>query len=539
MVKHGTFTRGAALLGGVGLLCSALGSVYRILLASSISADGMAYYQIAYPIYSLLTVIATAGLPTAISKRVSECVAQGDYRNAQYFFQVAFGLLATVGCVAMVAVAALAGPIAVAQGIPGGRLPVLAIAPSLLLISLVSAYRGYFQGLQRMQPTAVSQVVEEVVKFAVGYALAVLWMQRGSMWAAVGALIGIPVSELCALLYMAIRYNRERPQLRGLIRQSPRVQRYAPRRAMRRELWRLALPITIGASVLPLITLLDNVMVINVLKSIGFSQQIAQTRFGLLTGMVSPVVYVPMAVASALQMSLVPTISASAVLQRPHEVEQNAAVGIKLSVLLALPCAAGLWMLGPPLLQTLFPSALMEADNLLAATGLIRAMSIGLMFLIVAQTATGILQGIGFADVPVKNLCKGAVVKVVVSYICLRMPGVNVVGAGVGTACCFAFAALANLRRCYRIIGMRVELKRTLVRPALATGVMSGTVYGVYVLVRNAWTVGGGVLLATLVGIAVYTLCMLRFGVIGSEECRLLPGGIKLEYWMHRIGWWK
>ncbi len=539
MSKHSPFTMGAALLGGVGLLCSALGSVYRILLASTISAEGMAYYQIAYPIYSLLTVIATAGLPTAISKRVSECVAQGDYRNAHYFFRVAFGLLLAVGCVATVAVAALAGPIAAVQGIPGGRMPVLAIAPSLLLIALVSAYRGYFQGLQCMQPTAISQLVEEIVKFAVGYTLAVLWIQKGSMWAAVGALIGIPASEVCALIYMAVRYRRERPQLRALIRQSPRVHRYAPRRAVRQELWRLALPITVGASVLPLITLLDNVMVINVLKSIGFSQQIAQTRFGLLTGMVSPVVYVPMAVASALQMSLVPAISASAVLRRPREVEQNAAVGVKLALLLALPCAAGLWLLGPPLLQTLFPASLAEADNLLAATGLVRSMSIGLLFLIVVQTATGILQGIGFPDIPVKNLCKGAVIKVVVSYICLRIPGVNVVGAGIGTACCFAFAALANLRKCYGIIGMKVQWRRTLVRPALATAVMSGAVYGVYALVRSVWSVGGGVLVATLVGIAVYALCVLRFGVIGREECRLLPGGIKLEYWMHRIGWWK
>ena len=166
---------------------------------------------------------------------------------------------------------------------PAGRFPILTIAPSFLLSALLSAYRGYFQGLQQMEPTAWSQLIEEIAKFAIGYLLARLWLGNGSVWAAVGALLGIPLSEVLALLFLRHTYTQALPELRRQIRQSAHAhQPLATGSEVAHDLWKQALPITLGAVVLPLVTLVDNVMVVNVLKSIGFSQQMAEIRFGIL-----------------------------------------------------------------------------------------------------------------------------------------------------------------------------------------------------------------------------------------------------------------
>ena len=172
-----------------------------------------------------------------------------------------------MGVIATAIMALGSGLLAQIQGVPGGRFPILTIAPSFLLSALLSAYRGYFQGLQRMEPTAWSQLVEEIGKFAIGYLLARLWLGKGSIWAAVGALLGIPLSEGIALLYLKRQYDRALPDLRKQIRQSAHNRMpLASGSEVARDLWKQALPITLGAVVLPLVTLVDNVMVVNVLK---------------------------------------------------------------------------------------------------------------------------------------------------------------------------------------------------------------------------------------------------------------------------------
>lgn len=540
MQKKTTLAKGAFILGAAGLLCSLIGSLYRILLADAVGTSGMAYYQVAYPIYGLLTVVATAGIPAAISKRVSEYVAQDDYRSAHHFFRNSFRILTLVGIAATAIMALGSGLLAHIQGVPAGRLPILTIAPSFLLSALLSAYRGYFQGLQQMEPTAWSQLVEEVAKFAIGYLLARLWLGKGSVWAAVGALLGIPLSELLALVFLKYKYDQALPDLRKQIRQSAHThQPLASGSEVAHDLWKQALPITLGAVVLPLVTLVDNVMVVNVLKSIGFSQQMAEIRFGILTGFVSPVVYVPVALSQALQVSLVPAIAASASLQRPHEVEQNASIALKLAMVVGLPCAVGLFLLGTPLLQCIFPSLIQDVDGMAAASGLMMVLSIGVLFLILAQTATGILQGIGFPQLPVRHLLFGTAVKVLVSWFLLRIPGMNVVGAGLGTLACFLVAAVMNLHSVHRIVQLPIRAKDWLIRPLWMTALMGTIAYGVYRAMCTFAPLWLAVAAGILLGAACYLLIGLRFGAINSEDCRFLPGGHKLDYAMRSIGWWR
>lgn len=537
--RRHTFAGGAALLGIVGLSCSALGSLYRIVLAHVIGDAGIAYYQIAYPIYSVLTVVATVGIPAAISRQVSMHIAREDYKNARAFFKTALIALGIGGFLAGGALAALSGVVAAAQGVPDAGTLILAVAPALWLACLISAFRGYFQGLQQMQPTAVSLIIEEVVKSVFGFIFMLLYLQSGSRMAALGALLGIPMAEVAATIYLGIRYAYTRDRWIRLMRQTPTGYKLISVRNRLRALIKLAIPITLSASVLPLIALTDNLMIINILKANGFSQAVAQMRFGLLTGLVAPVVYVPMALANALQMSLVPAVSASASLGRYHEVEQQARIGIKLAFLVALPCMVAFYLLGPPLLQVLFSSTMAQESTMLVARTLIRTLSVALCFLIVVQTTNGILQGVGEIHIPLMHLWQGAAIKVVVSYFLMRMPSVHINGAAIGTASCFMYIALMNLKSVRNILHRPIGLARRLIAPALASIVMGLVSYGCYRLCLLALPIWIGVIVAIVLAIVVYLFIILRLRVINSADCRLLPYGLKLDSWMHRIGWWQ
>ena len=171
--KQSSFVQGAAILGAAGLIVKIIGALFRVPLANQVGPEGMSYYEVAYPYYSGLLVIASAGLPTAISKLVSERVTMRDYRGAREVFQTAQKLLCGIGIVLGLLMFLLAKPLAASSGLDAAYLSFQAFAPALLFVSIMCAYRGYLQGMQQMTGTAVSQIVEQLGKLVIGLALAV------------------------------------------------------------------------------------------------------------------------------------------------------------------------------------------------------------------------------------------------------------------------------------------------------------------------------------------------------------------------------
>lgn len=532
------FAHGAAKLGSAGLLCSAIGSLFRIMLVGCIGTMGIAYYQLAYPIYVLLTVVATSGIPAAISKRVSEFAALGDYRTAHYFFVTCFRALLLAGLGGSVLLAAGSFWIVRMQGVSEAWMTILSLSPAVFFMSGIAAYRGYFQGLQEMAPTAVSQLVEEIVKTVLGLGLAYWLIHSSTLLASVGALAAIPAAELCSLVYLMIRYGRGKNALMHEVRISPHVRVYPEKKKIRKDLLHLALPITLAAAAMSLVSLVDNFMVINLLKSSGFSQAMAESRFGLMTGYVSPIVYVPVSISTALHMSLVPSISASLKLRRFKECTINTGIGLKLTTLLGLPCMAGLMLLGPLLLQLIFPGTLAEGDHAAVSAMLMRVMAIGLFCLMATQTCTGILQGLGLQNIPVRNLAAGLLAKIVVSLVLLKIPSLNVVGAAIGTVACYAVCALMDLYRILHELRAQFSLMEILVKPMLATLGMAAAVGIVWMALHsvNGWIL---FLCATAVGIVVYFALVVGFHIVTTEDLRMLPGGIKLDSWLREKRIWR
>lgn len=538
-----SFLAGAAILGVAGLICKLIGAVYRIPLSNYIlHKEGIAYYQIAYPVYSTLLVISSAGLPTAISRMVAERVQQGRERDALGVFRWSLALLAVIGLVTGAVMAIFAGPIAGLLGNSKASHALTAIAPALLLVAVMSAYRGYFQGMQNMTPTAVSQLIEQLGKLAAGFPLASYMMRYGPEYGAAGALLGVSISEALALLFVVAckaRFGRElrrrlrwadaRAELSGDGLETPG--------AMMRALLAIAVPITIGASIMPLVGMTDTMIVINRLEDIGYAKETATTLYGLLTGNVNTVVNMPQVLTLALSMALVPTITTHMTARKYRQMRVTVQQGMKLSWMIGLPCFIGLFMLAKPVMRLLYSTY--SAQDMNTMSNLLRIMSVAILFLSVVQTTTGILQGLGRVIVPVLSLAIGAVFKVIINYILIGIPAINIYGAPIGTIVCYAVAAGLNTFMICYITRTRFSFADTIGKPAIAALAMA-FVLALMMLALPAYADSRVfALVGVVVGAAVYLLMLTLTGAVTPADMRIVPGGARIAGLLRRMKIWR
>ncbi len=535
-----SFVKGAAILGAAGLIVKFIGAIFRIPLTNIIGADGMANYQVAYPIYAALVVISTAGLPAAISKLVSERVTLGDYRGAHHVFQTAIKLLLVIGVLSTVLMYALSGALANAAQIPSARLSLIMIAPSLFFVSILSAYRGYFQGLQMMSPTAATQLIEQAVKLGAGLYFAWLWFPRGEQFGAAGALLGVTISEVCALVVIIILYYRKKTRFQ-LDRSPAKSFAVISGRSTMRDLLYTAVPVTIGACLMPIVNFLDTLIVTNTMAGIdysAFNPLSPKTSFGVLTGSVNPLINMPAVLSLALCMSLVPAISEARARKSPALVSARSAMGFKLSILIGLPCAVGMFILAGPIISLLYSTGL-EPDELAVSAQLLQTLAVGVLFLTLLQSMTGVLQGAGHPGIPLFSLALGAIVKIVISILLIRVPSININGAAIGTAACYAIAALLNVGFVIKHARPSIQPVSGILMPVLSTAVMGCAVAFMYKAVLPALDSAKAALICIAAAVIIYVVMLFITRSVRKEDMEYIPGGGRITRLMNRLGFWE
>lgn len=525
--KKVSFVQGAAILGIAGLIVKVIGAAFRIPLANTIGLIGTSYYDTAYPYYSWLLVISSSGLPTAISKMVSERVTLGDYRGAHRVFTTAMQILCCIGLLTSILMFFGSDYIARLHMLPEAAYCFKALAPALFFVALMCAYRGYMQGMQQMVPTAISQVVEQVGKLAVGLTLAFMLLDAGPEYAAMGALIGVTVSELLALIYVMLSYRRRWPKIRARLERS--VRREAEPVAAR--LIAIALPITIGASISPLSSVVDSALIIRILLKLGYAKETAQTAFSLMRTNVATLTNMPGVLTMALAMSLVPAISAFSAKRDHAGVQDTARLGLKLALIIGLPCAVGLFVLASPILSMLYPN--LTEGELTLAVDLMHTSSIGVIFLSLVQSMTGVIQGMGKPNVPVFNLFIGFVLKVASLLALMNIPQVNIQGAAVSTVVCYAFAGIADTIYVIRRAKLRLGLVDVLLKPVLSSGVMGFVVFMIYSFMQEMEHQVLPTLAAVAVGVFAYGVMAIYFRFFSREELAYIPGGQRIRKLMY------
>lgn len=519
--------KGTAVLGIAGIFVKILGAVFRIPLTALIGTEGMAYYGYAYPLYSLFLVIATAGIPVAISRLVSERVAVNDYANAQRVFRISQWLLLGIGVVAFCICYFGAGFIAeYISKDEGAIMPIKAIAPALIFVPVMSAYRGYFQGRQNMNPTAISQFVEQIFRVAVGLTLAFVLVDKGLDIAAAGATFGATVGSVAGLLVVMLIYALNKKAIRYHVRKSSKKGSKDKSPDIVKQILIIAIPITIGASILPLVNFADSVIVTRRLLDGGFTAVEARNLWGQLSGYCNTMVGLPQVITQAVAVAMVPAIAASYKLKNKREIHENINLGMRTSMIIGMPCAAGMFALAEPILLLLFPK---EPASVASATPALMIMCISVALMAVLQTSNGILQGINRQAVPMKNLAIGAIAKIVLTYILVAVPSLNIKGAAIGSVFVYAIALVLNMRDVKRYTGVKMDIMLTFVKPTIASVLMGVCAFAAYKLLfaqlasNSIATLG-----AVIIGVIVYGVLILATKAITKEEIGRLSKGEKL-----------
>ena len=525
-----TFVKGAVILGVAGLICKVIGAFFRIPLYNMLG-DGMQYYEAVYPYYSTLLVISSAGLPTAISRMVAERMAVGDVLGAKRVFRKSQVLLLAIGFVTTMLMFFGADFLARTTVGPEAAMSFRVMSPALLIVSLMCSYRGYLQGLQKMTGTAMSQLAEQAGKLAIGLYLAAKWMPRGLEYGAMGAVAGVTISELLALIVVGVFYFMRK---RDIELQAVTNENTSSGTGIIRGLLAIAIPVTIGASIMPITGIADASLIKRTLLDIGFSEAAASMRYVALRSNVTNIINMPAVLTIALAMSLVPAISAARTANDQKGIHTVSAMGIKLAMFIGIPCAVGLFALSAPVIDLLYN---IDPQRLEIASALMRTSAVGVIFLSLVQTLTGILQGAGKQHIPVINLFIGGLVKVVLMLTLMRNPQIEIQGAAISTTACYTVAGILDAIYLIRYTKLKLNVLDTFVKPLIAALMMGGTAYFSYTMINakfhsNTIATAG----AILVGAALYLICALWMRMFTEEDLSFIPGGsilAKLQFGRH------
>ncbi len=511
---------GMTVLGITGLICKIVAVLYRIPLAWLIGDQGLGTFQLVFPTYNLLLTLSSAGLPVAVSRMVSFSLARNDPRNAHRAFRNALSILTVLGAIGMFLMIVFNPFLSDRVGDPKTRAGFIAIAPALLLVCTMSAFRGFMQGQQNMVPTAVSQLIEQVGKVAIALPLAYLGSRVGMGtsqdinvgYAAAGALLGNSIAEGCALFFITVVYRRKRPTFLRLA-QNEDIQPYTGRELTGRLL-SLAIPITLSACIVPLAAFIDSGMIMNLLTgTAGIAQEEARAMYGRYSGYVITLINVPTALSQAISMSLVPAVSSSVGRGDWKGIRRQSHTGLRMAFLIGLPASLGMSMLAREILTLVYPFPSSEA---LAQTAeLLSLSSFTVVLFTVVQATSGILQGLRKQRIPMYTLLLGVGLKILINYNFIGVPEINIYGAPLGSLVCYGVSMLPNLYYVHKYAKLPYDPLRIFLKPLAATACMGAAIY----FAREALPSSRLATIALItLGIVSYVLFARLFGALRRED---------------------
>ncbi len=517
--RDNRFVKNAAILSVAGIFVRALGAIYRIPLGRFAGDEIMGLYQMAYPIYNTLLAISISGPPIAIAKMIAERVAKRRYRAAQRVFQISMLVLGAVGLLSTI-ILMLASPYLVKNvlGDPRALGALLAMAPAVFVVALMSGMRGYFQGFQEMVPYAFSQIIEQVVRvgIALGLGLYLFSLHKAPEVVAAGISSGVTLGGAAGLLLLLFAYRRLKPRLESKWQRESKVGESS--RSIVKEFAALAVPITIGGIVLPFMQLIDAGVVPRRLLAAGFSQAEATGLYGQLSGMATPLINLPQMFTVALVASLIPSIAAAVSLGQRHLVQRRSALALKLAMLINLPAAVGLSVLATPIAIMLYGQESGTAVGFPLAV-----LAYVVAFLALQQTTSGILQGLGKTHVPVVNLFYGALAKLGATYFLTAIPTLNIRGSALSTVIGFTVSSLLNYRAMLRVSGVKVPVGETFLRPLLATAGMGIATHYSYLWLAARFSNTLATLMTIAIAGTLYGILVLITGALTAQELAIIP----------------
>ena len=516
-MKRQTFLKGALIISLGGIVAKIMGAFYRIPLANFLGGRGLGIYQMTYPLYCLLLTVSATGIPSGLARAVSRAEAAGLRARSEGYLRSALLLFAGIGLLGSAAMFLLAPLMSAAQGEPAAAAAYRALAPGVLLVSLISCFRGWFQGRSNFLPTALSEILEQAVKIGLGLLFARMF--AGNVPRAVAyTLLAVTVSEAAAAVFLFFcAAGHVRLGKRGAGTPLYRDASAAPRAA---ALLRITVPVTVAAGILPLSGILDSILIVRLVG--GYSAG-ATALYGLYAGGAATLVNLPVSVCYGLAAASVPAVSALYTAGRRQEAEQKALFALKCTLFVSLPAAAFLFLYPAQVAGFLFRSVTGAEFSVLVR--LVRAMALTSVLLSSVQTLAACLTGMGKARRAAAAMTFAVCVKLILESLLLRLPQVSVLGAAYATTACYLVALFLDLGYSIRERSNRMRAAQIFLQFSLAAAACVAAAYPLR---------GEHVLAILAVAVAVYLAHAVLFGAFRPRELR--PFGRRQHDHSHRSG---
>ncbi len=522
-----SFFGGAAVLAAGIMLVKVISAVYKIPLVN-ILGDGYQDFTNGYYVYNILLTISTAGFPVAVSKMVSEANTLGRRNQVHRIFSVAMKIFVLLGLISFVIMFFGADFIAgTLMNNEKSAACIRVLAPAVIGVGCVSAFRGYAQGHGNMVPTSVSQVIEAIIKLVVGLGLAVLLLNMGksSSIAAAGAIAGVTLGTLVALLYMVIDYVRTR-------RQEPKEAADTPQgdKTILKRLLQLAIPISISSSSMAIITAVDNSLVqgrlVNALGMTLDEMRATMTSYSS----VQNIYQLPASLMVAITASAFPAVSACFARRDKKGAARIVGSSLKVTALLAFPSGIGMIVLGQPLAELFYSYGSSTVSGELAGQCL-SLLGFASIFVCIMLACNSILQSHNVVTIPMVTMIIGGVIMVIFDYVVVGMIGL--IGSPLGTCVCYTVTAVLDLIVVVRVVPNCPNLLSVFGKPLIAAVVMGIVAWGFYHLTCGLLGSKLACLAAVAVAVVVYVVMIIVLKVLNRDDMSLMPKGDKLAKILH------
>lgn len=527
------FFSGVFILTVANIVNKVLGVFMKVPLQRIVGSEGMGYFYQAYTVYTCLFMISTTGLPTAVSLLISEARARGKKLEAKRIYNVTLALFAVVGIIGTVIMMLGADAFSVMTESPNARMSIIFLGPTMFFICITSALRGYFQGYQHMTPTAISQLIETVMKVVVGIIFA-LWAKDqgyGIEYVAAYAILGVTVGVALGMVFLLFskwffreeKYDEEY-YIEGM------VETVSPCRSILKRLVVIAVPITISASMLSLTEMIDLVILMDRLVSIGHNEETANTLYGAWKSCVVPLFDLPPALIYPISYSLIPMIKATITQGDEKRTSLFMHTSLRISSIMAVPCALGMSVMAHPIIRMLFGKE--DADM---GAPLLTILAPAIFFVCLLSVTNALLQASGYERKPIISMVAGAIVKLVLTYILVGISEIGMNGVPISTFFCYLTVSVFNVYFLVKYVHIKLDFGRMFVKPVIAGAACAVSAWGVYYLLSLYVNYIVSMFLGIVIGAVVYAILIFATKAISGDDIRLIPKGEKILAKFSRI----
>ena len=541
--KSNSFLTQGAILGAASIVVRIIGLIYRVPLNNILGEKGIAYYGVAYDVYSILLILSSYSMPLAVSKMVSSRVSVGRYKDTKKIFHASILFALCLGVAAAAITFFGADLFAKILNYPQSAVAIRVLAPCLIIMSVLGVMRGFFQGLGTMVPTAISNIVEQIINAVVSIvaayslfnmAFSIEGAEESNLpesYGAAGGTLGTVMGALSGLIFLFILYlvYRRTFNKKAVSDTKAVMTEY---KDIIRVLVVTIIPVIISTTIYNVGSIIDTGLFSNIMAAKGIDQDTIETLTGMYTGNYKVIINVPIALASALASSLIPSIVASVTRKENETVISKIRFAVKVTMIIAMPCAVGIGVLAKPIIMMLFPTSV-DPDKVAL---MLMVGCISVIFYSLSTISNSMLQGIDKMRLPVIHSAIALGVRIVLIIAALYLTGANIFCIIICDTIFALIICILNHHSLKKHLNYKQEVRQSFILPAVCSvimGVITFFVYRLFHMLIGSNTFA--VITSIIIAVIVYMLALIFLKVISADELRSIPGGTRLLRLLRKV----